>query len=65
MNITKNDPAIITGRGEPSNALATYDEYGRLAGKQRSLVDALAMPGLSAVDFVLQRIEIRRRDGDL
>ncbi|WP_248446622.1 prevent-host-death protein [Sinorhizobium meliloti] len=65
MNITKNGPVVITDRGKPSDALATCDEFGRLAGKQRSLVDSLAMPGLSTIDFVLHRVEIRRRDVDL
>lgn len=65
MNITKNGPVIITDGGRPSRALASYDENGRLTGKQRSLVDALARPGLSAIDFVRHRVEIRRRDVDL
>ncbi|YCI06860.1 prevent-host-death protein (plasmid) [Ensifer sp. D2-11] len=65
MNITKNGPVIITDRGKPSDALATYDEFGRLTGKQRSLGDSLALTGLSAIDFVLHRVEIWRRDVDL
>lgn len=48
MNITKNGLVGITDRGKPSDALATHDEFGRLTGKQRSLVDSLAMPGQSA-----------------
>lgn len=65
MNITKNGLVGITDRGKPSDALATHDEFGRLTGKQRSLVNSLAMPGQSAIDFVLPRVEIRRRDVDL
>ncbi|MDW9361066.1 prevent-host-death protein [Sinorhizobium meliloti] len=62
MNITKNGLVGITDRGKPSDALATHDEFGRLTG---SLVGSLAMPGQSAIDFVLPRVEIRRRDVDL
>lgn len=47
----RNGPVIITDRGRPSHVLMTYDEFARLTGKRRSLVDALAMPGLSDIDF--------------
>ncbi|PDT35517.1 MULTISPECIES: type II toxin-antitoxin system Phd/YefM family antitoxin [Sinorhizobium] len=60
----KNGPVIITDRGKPSHVLMTYDEFERLSGKHRSLVDALAMPGLSAIEFEPHRIEIRPRDVD-
>jgi hypothetical protein len=36
----------------------TYDEFRRLTGERRSLVDASSMPGLSSVDFDLPRAEI-------
>ncbi|WP_085034400.1 type II toxin-antitoxin system Phd/YefM family antitoxin [Ensifer aridi] len=61
----KGGPVIITDRGKPSHVLMTYDEFERLTGKHRSLVDALAMPGLSAIDFELQRVEIGPREVDL
>ncbi|AHK47102.1 hypothetical protein OV14_b0635 (plasmid) [Ensifer adhaerens OV14] len=43
----------------------TYDEFERLSGKHRSLVDALAMSGLSAIDFEPRRVEVRPREADL
>lgn len=61
----KSGPVIITDRGKPSHVLMTYDEFERLSGKHRSLIDALAMPGLSAIDFEPHRVEIRPRDLDL
>jgi prevent-host-death family protein len=61
----KNGPVIITDRGKPSHVLMTYDEFERLTGKHRSLVDALAMPGLAAIDFEPHRVEIRPREVDL
>ncbi|AFL50267.1 prevent-host-death family protein [Sinorhizobium fredii] len=60
----RNGPVIITDRGKPSHVLMTYDEFERLSGKHRSLVDALAMPGLSAIEFEPHRIEIRPRGMD-
>lgn len=58
-------PVVITDRGRPSHVLMTYDEFERLTGKRRNLVDALSMPGLSAVDFDLPRAEITPRKVDL
>lgn len=61
----KSGPVIITDRGKPSHVLMTFDEFERLSGKHRSLIDALAMPGLSAIDFEPLRVEIRPREVDL
>lgn len=44
-------PVVITDRGKPAHVLLSYAEYQRLAGQPRSLVEALSMPGLSAVEF--------------
>ncbi|MDF8356516.1 type II toxin-antitoxin system Phd/YefM family antitoxin [Ensifer adhaerens] len=60
----KSGPVIITDRGKPSHVLMTYDEFERLSGKRRSLIEALAMPGLSAIDFELRRVEIGPREVD-
>ncbi|PDV85864.1 prevent-host-death protein [Rhizobium sp. H4] len=61
----QNGPVIITDRGKPSHVLMTYDEFERLTGKRRSLVDALSMPGLSDIDFDPPRAEIAPRGVDL
>ena len=61
----KSGPVIITDRGKPSHVLMTYNEFERLTGKHRSLVEALAMPGLSGIDFEPNRVEISPRDVDL
>ena len=61
----KSGPVIITDRGKPSHVLMTYEEFERLSGRHRSLVDALAMPGLSAIEFEPNRVEIRPREVDL
>lgn len=61
----KSGPVIITDRGKPSHVLMTYDEFERLSGRHRNLVEALAMPGLSATDFEPQRAQIAPREVDL
>lgn len=61
----KSGPVIITDRGKPSHVLMTYNEFERLTGKDRSLVEALAMPGLSGIDFEPKSVEISPRDVDL
>ena len=61
----QNGPVIITDRGRPSHVLMTYDDFNRLSGKRRSLVEALSMPGLSEIDFSPERVEIYSRTVDL
>ena len=54
-------PVIITDRGRPAHVLLSIEDYQRLTGQRRSLVDALAMPGLSdiALDIAPARIASR------
>ncbi|KQV25418.1 prevent-host-death protein [Rhizobium sp. Root1203] len=61
----QSGPVIITDRGRPSHVLMTYDDFNRLSGKSRSLVEALSMPGLSEIDFSPERVEIYSRTVDL
>jgi prevent-host-death family protein len=48
-------PVFITDRGKPAHVLLTIEDYQRLTGKRRSVVDALAMPGLSGTELDLTR----------
>lgn len=61
----KDGPVVITDRGKPSHVLMTYDEFRRLTGRRRSLTQALAMPGLSDIDFDPPRAPIAPRGVDL
>lgn len=61
----QDGPVIITDRGQPSHVLMTYDAYRRLTGQRASLLDALAMPGLSDIDLDLPRAIVAPRDVDL
>ena len=42
-------PVFITDRGRPAHVLLSIEEYRRLAGNGRSIIDALAMD--EDVDF--------------
>ncbi|MGE8547970.1 type II toxin-antitoxin system Phd/YefM family antitoxin [Alcaligenes sp. Marseille-Q7550] len=58
-------PVIITDRGKPAHVLMSYELYQRLIGQQRSLVDALAMPGLAQIDFDPAPSRIHGKPADL
>jgi prevent-host-death family protein len=44
-------PVFITDRGKPAHVLLSIEEYQRLSGQRRNLVDALSMPGLAEIEF--------------
>ena len=44
-------PVFITDRGKPAHVLLSMNEYQRLTGKPRNILEALSMPGLSDIDF--------------
>ena len=58
-------PVFITDRGRPAHVLLSIEAYEKLVGKTRSLVEALAMPGLSEIEFAPPRREIVSRPADL
>lgn len=47
----KLGPVFITDRGKPSHVLLTIEEYERIARRQKSIVDLLAMPAGVEVEF--------------
>jgi prevent-host-death family protein len=62
----KTGPVVITERGRPANVLLTYDEYQRLIGKPRNLLDQLAMPDCEDIELDLPERRIEKlRDIDL
>lgn len=58
-------PVFITDRGKPAHVLLSIEEYKRISGQRRSVVDALSMPGLSDIDFDLPRPREFTRPADL
>ena len=47
----ENGPVFITDRGKPAHVLLSIEEYRRLTGKSRNIVEALSMPGLADIDI--------------
>lgn len=43
-------PVLITDRGKPAHVLLNIEEYQRLSGQRRNIVDALSMTGLADID---------------
>lgn len=62
---TRNGPVFITDRGKPAHVLLSFDDFQRMAGQQRNLVDALARRGLSDIEFDPPRARIKGRRVDL
>lgn len=44
-------PVVITDRGKPAYVLLSHDEYSRLAGRKRNIVEMLRMPGIEDIEF--------------
>lgn len=44
-------PVFITDRGKPAHVLLSIEDYQRLSGSARSIVDLLAMPGVEDIDL--------------
>ena len=47
----KSGPVLITDNGKPAHVLLSIEDYRRLAGDRRSLVEALSMTGLADIDL--------------
>ena len=45
----KSGPVFITDRGTPAHVLLSIEDYRRLTGQGRSLVEALSLPGLADI----------------
>ena len=51
-------PVFITDRGKPAHVLLSIEEYQRLSGQRRSILDALSMPGLADIEFDPPKLQI-------
>ena len=49
----EDGPVLITDRGRPSRVLLTYDEYRRLSGETKNILETLAAPETAHVDLDL------------
>lgn len=60
-----NGPVFITDRGQPRHVLLSIEEYRRLTGAPRRIVDALSMRGDASVEFDPPKVDIASRPADL
>lgn len=58
-------PVFITDRGRPAHVLLSIEEYQRITGKRRSIVEALSMPGLADIELEPPRSRELSRPADL
>lgn len=61
---TKEGPVFITDRGKPAHVLLSIQEYQRITGRHRNIVEALSMPGLSDIDVEFPRSRELARPAD-
>ena len=61
---TRSGPVFITNRGRPTQVLLSYDDYQRITGKRRNIVEALSMPGLEDIAFEAPRARGLPRPAD-
>jgi len=61
----KSGPVFVTNRGKTTHVLLSIEDYQRITARGRSLVEALAMPGLADVDFQPPKMNIQIRPADL
>ena len=61
----KSGPVFITDRGKPAHVLLSIEDYRRLAGERRSLLEALSIAGLADIDLDPPRARIEIPPADL
>ena len=49
-------PVFITDRGRPAHVLLSIEDYQRIAEKRASIVESLAMPEATGVEFEAPRM---------
>ena len=57
-------PVFITDRGKLAHVLLSIEEYHRITGRGRSIVEALSMPGLSDIEVEFPRSRELARPAD-
>ena len=54
---TRQGPVFITDRGRPAHVLLSIEDYRKITGEEKSIVELLAMPGIADIDFEPPRLE--------
>lgn len=52
----RSGPVFITDRGRPAHVLLTIEEYLQITGNRASIVELLAMPDATEIEFEPQRL---------
>ncbi|OGT66968.1 MAG: prevent-host-death protein [Gammaproteobacteria bacterium RIFCSPHIGHO2_12_FULL_45_9] len=61
-----NGPVFITDRGHPAHVLLTIDAYQKITKTTESIVDLIAMPAATNIDFQAPKLgKILHRPADL
>jgi prevent-host-death family protein len=58
-------PVFITDRGQPAHVLLSIEDYLRITGRHRNIVDALSMRGLADIEFDPPRSRELARPADV
>lgn len=58
-------PVFITDRGRPAHVLLSFEDYRRLSGPPRNIVDALSTAGLADIPFEPQKLNLTAQEVDL
>lgn len=61
----RNGPVFITNRGRTAHVLLSYEDYQRITGRSRNIVEALSMPGLDDIELEIPRAKNLPRPADL
>lgn len=61
----RSGPVFITNRGRTAHVLLSYEEYQRITGSRRNIVEALSMPGLEDTELEIPRSRELPRLADL
>lgn len=46
-----NGPVFITDRGHLAHVLLAIEDYERIIGREKNIVELIAMPGAAEIDF--------------
>lgn len=63
--VARQGPVFITNRGRYTHVLLSFEEYQRITGKQPTVADLLAMPGIEDIEFEPPRMPDYPRPADL
>lgn len=54
---SRQGPVFITDRGRPAHVLLSIEDYRKITGEEKSIIELLAMPGIADIDFEPPRLE--------